>query len=176
MFDSLTIPAFSSNKKSPARNINKPDKNVKSRSKNKPQASKNQVREAVELLWLKQLMNARVAAILLFICALISVPFLLPTEEILPIDKIKVSGDYEQINMTQIDQYLDTYLGKGFFSVDIKSIQQNISQQPWIKTVSVKRVWPNQLTVTVTRKQAVARWDSEHLLSQQAIIFKADVE
>ncbi|MCK5662035.1 MAG: FtsQ-type POTRA domain-containing protein, partial [Thiotrichaceae bacterium] len=105
---------------------------------------------------------------------IISAIYLLPKEDILPINKIEISGSYKQLKMGEINQNLEAYLGQGFFSVDIKVIQKNLSLEPWVETVSVKRIWPNQLHVSLKEKQAFARWDSKHLLSMQAEIFKAD--
>ncbi len=176
MIRSLPLPALFIDNKAVSRKDDYSTKRNKARKKTKPQASKKQVHEAIELQWLQQFLTVKTAAVLFFIALLLSVPYILPAEQILPIDKIKVSGDYRQINMTKINQQLDSFLGKGFFSVNIQSLQQDISKQPWIKSVSVKRVWPNQLQVDITKKQAVARWDDEHLLSQQAVIFKADIK
>lgn len=149
---------------------------TKKKSKNKLQASKNRAHQAVELEWLQQFVNTRVFIGLLVLIALLSIPYIFPNEDILPIGKIRVSGEYKQLDIKKVNQNLQAYLDKGFFSVDIKTIQQQISQQPWIRTVSVKRIWPDQLHVDIKERQAIARWDDNHLLSKQAVIFEADSE
>ncbi|MCK4709620.1 MAG: cell division protein FtsQ/DivIB, partial [Gammaproteobacteria bacterium] len=130
--------------------------------------------EAIELVWLQKMFTTKVATALLIPVVILSVIFMLPNDDIFPIDKVLVSGDYKQINKSNINKKLHAYLGKGFFAIDIKSIQQSISLEPWIKTVSVKRIWPSELHVHLIEKTAVARWDKDHLLSQQAVIFEAD--
>ena len=147
---------------------------AKKKTKNKPQASKKQSVEIVELEWLKQLVNKQFLTLIFVLSVIISAVYLLPKEDILPINKIEISGSYKQLKMGGINQNLEAYLGQGFFSVDIKVIQKNLSLVPWVETVSVKRIWPNQLHVSLKEKQAFARWDSKHLLSTQAVIFKAD--
>ena len=161
-------------KKQPVRGNNAANKKVNKKARKKSQASRNQAHESIELAWLQQFFTAKVVAILIIFAALFSIPFLLPSDDVLPIDKIVVSGEYQHINKVRMNTELRSYLGKGFFSVDIKSIQQSISLEPWIKTASVKRIWPGQLHINLIEKKAVARWDSEHLLSKQAVIFEAD--
>ncbi len=146
----------------------------KKKSKAKPQASKKQSREAVELEWLKQVITRKVATVFIVVAVIISAVLMLPKDDFLPIEKIIISGDYEQLNMERIKNNLDNYLGQGFFSVDIKYIQRNLSREPWIDTISVKRIWPDKLHVSLKEKQAIARWDGKHLLSDKAVIFSAD--
>ena len=171
MFD---LSLLASRNKQPARNSNTANKKVNKKAKKKLQASRNQTHEAIELVWLQQFFTAKVVTILIILGTVFSIPFLLPSDDLLPIDKILVSGDYQHIDKKRINDKLNSYLGKGFFSVDIKLIQNSISQEPWIETVSVKRIWPSELHVSLIEKEAVARWDSDHLLSKHAVIFEAD--
>ena len=98
----------------------------------------------------------------------------LPGGQWLPIEKIKIAGQFRHLDTEQLQTQLEPFLGQGFFSVDIQSIQQMIGKQPWIREVSVRRVWPNQLQVSIVEKEAFARWDASHLLGTQASIFLAD--
>jgi cell division protein FtsQ len=111
---------------------------------------------------------------LLVVAGLILLLAFMPRDEWLPIDKISIRGQFEQLDTKALQQQLESYLGRGFFNVDIAEIQQQISQQPWISSVSVRRVWPNQLSVRVQEKKAFARWDDDHLLSTEAIVYAAD--
>ena len=97
-----------------------------------------------------------------------------PSGQWLPIEKIKIAGQFQHLDTDQLQAELEPFLGQGFFSVDIQSIQHVIGNQPWIREVSVRRVWPNQLQVSIVEKEAFARWDSSHLLGTGASIFVAD--
>ena len=158
----------------PNNGFTKNSHSAKRKLKKKSQASRKQNHQVIELVWLREFFTKKVATVLLILAVLLSVPLLLPDDDFMPINKIRVSGNYQQINTDNINTILDSNLGKGFFSVNIKSIQRSINLQPWVDTVSVKRIWPRELHVRLIQKKAVARWDSENLLSQQAVIFKAD--
>ena len=38
----------------------------------------------------------------------------------------------------------------------------------------MRRVWPSQVRVSVLERQAYARWDDTHLLSNRGVVFEAD--
>ena len=140
-------------------------------AKAKTQARKKTQVQSQSLAWS---WNPRIVITLLVIALLSSVPLLLPREEWLPITKIRLSGQFKELNTEVLEKKLEVYLGQGFFSVDIQSIQQHLSSNPWVQNVSVRRIWPNQLQVRVKEKQVIARWDEQHLLSTQAQIFEAN--
>lgn len=99
-----------------------------------------------------------------------------PKTEVLPIEKIRISGDFTHLDILPVESQLQQYLGQGFFSVDIQEIQQVLDQQPWVNNVSVRRLWPNQLKVSIEENQVFARWDDTHLLSTSAKVFEAKSE
>lgn len=102
--------------------------------------------------------------------------YLLPKEQWLPIEKIRLSGSFQNIDTKTLESQLQPYLGQGFFILDIDAIQTRISQRPWVENASVRRIWPNQIYVSIEEKQAVARWDEKQLLSAQGKIFPASGE
>jgi len=172
MINALTLLNFDNKKSYPKAITNK----VNRKSKTKIQARKNHTREAVEILWLKQFFTKKVSIVFLLLVSVFTIPFMLPTDDLFPIQKIKLSGVFKQLDSKVMESQLAPYLGNGFFSVDIRNVQFRLSQEPWIQTVSVKRIWPDQLHIHVKEKNAFARWDKSHLLSSQAEIFKADSE
>ncbi len=95
-------------------------------------------------------------------------------DELLPIRTIQLSGSFANLNQGEVEQTLQQYIGQGFFSLDIHQLQHILHQKSWTESVSIRRVWPDKLRVTITEKQPVARWDERHLLSDSASVFLAD--
>jgi len=95
-------------------------------------------------------------------------------DEILPIRTIQLAGSFEYLDQGEVEQAIQDYLGQGFFSLDIHQLQRKLHQQPWTDSVSVRRVWPDKIRVTITEKKPVARWDEQHLLSDKARVYRAD--
>ena len=139
----------------------------------KNQAKKNKPIEIAELLWLKKHLSVKVIFTILLLSLAIATPFYLSDSDIMPINKIRIQGAFKHLEIEPIKSRLKGYLGKGFFSVDIQSMQQKIGQLAWVQSVSVHRIWPSQLAVDIIEKKPFARWDAKHLLSRNAEVFDA---
>ncbi len=98
----------------------------------------------------------------------------LPKEQWLPIDRIRLQGSFEHVDRQELKRRLDPYLGQGFFTVDIKGLQQRIDDLPWVRESRVRRVWPNGLQLRVIERQPVARFDDRRLLDSNGELFTAD--
>lgn len=94
-------------------------------------------------------------------------------DQILPIKNIELAASFEYLDQKEIESVLQQYIGAGFFSLDIQQVQTKLQQQPWTESVSIRRVWPDQLLVIIAEKKPVARWDDKHLLSDKARVFLA---
>jgi len=64
----------------------------------------------------------------------------------------------------------------GFFNVNVETIQKILLEEPWIKDVSVQRIWPDRIMVTVREQTAVARWVNDALLNDDGELFFPDTE
>ena len=95
-------------------------------------------------------------------------------DTIMPIRSIQLAGTFEHLDQGEVEAVLRPYIGQGFFSLDIRSLQQALHDRPWADSVSVRRVWPDKLKVVIVEKKPLARWDDRHLLSDRAVVFAAD--
>jgi cell division protein FtsQ len=95
-------------------------------------------------------------------------------EQALPIRSIQLAGSFEYLNQRGVEATLAAYIGQGFFSLDIREMQRNLNARPWTESVSIRRIWPDRLRVTISEKKPVARWDDDHLLSASARVYPAD--
>ena len=95
-------------------------------------------------------------------------------EPILPIRSIQLAGTFEHLDQQEIESTLQVYLGQGFFSLNIHQLQEDLHARPWTESVSVRRIWPDRISVTIVEKKPVARWDGGHLLSDKARVYRAD--
>ena len=100
--------------------------------------------------------------------------YLTQMDQLLPIRTILLSGSFKNMDQREVESTLQQYLGKGFFSLDIHQLQQQLNDRPWTDSVSVRRIWPDKIRVTIVEKKPVARWDDEHLLSDKARVYHAD--
>jgi cell division protein FtsQ len=100
--------------------------------------------------------------------------YLSQVEQILPIRTIQLSGTFKNLDQQKVESTLHQYLGQGFFSFDIHHLRQTLHDNSWTELVSVRRIWPDKLRITIEEKKPVARWDEQHLLSDSASVYLAD--
>jgi cell division protein FtsQ len=92
--------------------------------------------------------------------------------EVLPIEVVQIKGEFKFLSREDLKQRAMPYVQGGFFSVDLKTIRRALIDLPWVEDVSVRRQWPNELSVRVIEKQAVAFWGQDGLLSSRANLFR----
>ena len=88
-----------------------------------------------------------------------------------PITLVKVSGNLTVEERTVIGERLSTSLEKNLLDVNLETIKNGLEVISWIKDASIRRVWPSELEVHVTREQPVAKWgDNGYLTAQGKVI------
>jgi cell division protein FtsQ len=63
-----------------------------------------------------------------------------------------------------------------FFTADLDAVRQAFEAMPWVRTASVRREWPNRLTVTLDEHMPLGTWgDAGRLLSVRGAVFTANL-
>jgi len=97
-------------------------------------------------------------------------------ETLLPIKTIQLSSSFQNIDEDEVVSSLQQFIGEGFFSLDINRVQKTLGDKPWVEAVSIRRIWPDRLRIIIIENKPIARWDSDHLVSDKAIVFHAQTE
>lgn len=138
----------------------------------KNQASKKQSRQNnFEFRW-----RGFYTWILIIVPIFGGISYLVQNHTILPIKTIQLSGTFQYIDQQEVEATLRPFVGEGFFSLDIQKVRNSLSEKSWTESVSIRRVWPDRVVIQIVEKKPVARWDKNHLLSDQAKIFLASTE
>ena len=93
-----------------------------------------------------------------------------------PIRKVRLYGDFDHINASELHQVLQQQFVGNFFRVNVDQVQQFLLQQPWVYQVAVRKQWPDALVVVVTEQQPVARWNQQQLLNKRGELFEAPLQ
>ncbi|QKJ85841.1 Cell division protein FtsQ [Paramixta manurensis] len=90
----------------------------------------------------------------------------------LPLSKLVVTG---QMHYTTDDDIRQAILSLGapgtFMSQNVDVIQQQIERLPWIKQVSVRKQWPDELKIHLVEYVPVARWNDLHMVDDEGKSF-----
>jgi len=89
----------------------------------------------------------------------------------LPFKTIQVYGDLHWLNREELNSIVLHDLRGGFFSLDVNGLKQNLEQHPWVKSVSIRRVWPDVLQIAVTEQKPLAVWNQDSIISQSGEVF-----
>jgi len=95
--------------------------------------------------------------------------------EILPVENIEVTGDFQFLDKSKITAMLKQDLSGGFFTVDLAGLRDSLLLQPWIKEVSLRRKWPASINVFIKEKTPVAYWNKDAYISESGDVFKPEV-
>ena len=79
----------------------------------------------------------------------------LPT---LSISSVRIAGNLRWVSQPELTHALADRLRGGFFGVDIDAVRDAALAVAWVRDVSVRRVWPGELHLTVVEDHPVARW------------------
>lgn len=61
---------------------------------------------------------------------------------------------------------------KGYFSQDIQEVKDKLLGMPWVKEVSVRKIYPDKLSITLFEHRPVAVWNNQQLLSENGTVFQ----
>lgn len=109
--------------------------------------------------------------ILILLALLLSLAWgwhLIRNPRFMPIKNIKLVATYQHIDQQTLQKIIAPYTeNMGLFSVDTETLKQALLQQPWVYSVLIKRVWPDQIEVNIIEQKAVAYWNKDGLLNSQ---------
>ncbi|PKH22728.1 cell division protein FtsQ [Enterobacterales bacterium CwR94] len=90
----------------------------------------------------------------------------------LPLSKLVVTGEMHFTNRNDIRQAILSLGAPGtFMTQDVNVIQQQIERLPWIKQVSVRKQWPDELKIHLVEYVPVARWNDLHMVDAESKSF-----
>lgn len=90
------------------------------------------------------------------------------------IESVAITGILENTERAKIERAIEPLVKGSYFSVDLESIQVVLEGLSWIKSVDVRRVWPNVILVHINEKQAIAQWKKAELISAEGENFQPE--
>ncbi len=76
-----------------------------------------------------------------------------------PVSTVKIAASYQHIPRTQLKAMLSKYAKDGFLTLPVQSLENDLMSIPWTNSVSIERVWPDILQITLLEKRQVAKWN-----------------
>ena len=90
----------------------------------------------------------------------------------LPIKKIRVHGAFVNVDEAMLHRAIAGVIAGGYFNVDVERVREVVERLPWVSDASVRRVWPDTLSVSVIEQQPVAVANKAGLINANGDVFK----
>ena len=90
-----------------------------------------------------------------------------------PVRAIKVKGEFRYLARENLQKAVESHIGQGLLRVNVEMVRGAVEQLPWVRSVEVRRIWPEGLEVSVLEQQPLARWGASGLVNGQGERFAA---
>jgi cell division protein FtsQ len=94
---------------------------------------------------------------------------------IFPLREVQVTGEAAHLTQEQVREVLVRELKGNFFTVDLAKVRAGFEKLPWVRSVNVRRHWPDRLEVVMEEHRPLARWGSTALVNAQGEVFEAAI-
>lgn len=93
---------------------------------------------------------------------------------VLPVNQVQVTGELNFLDKKIIETIVTANIDGGYFTVDLNKIREALMQQPWIRSVSLRRQWPTKLDVVIAEQVPVAYWNHDGYINKDGEVFKPE--
>ena len=90
-----------------------------------------------------------------------------------PLRTVELRAPLNQVPREQVERVLARRAGGNFFAASIDGLRSALEQLPWVRSASVRRVWPDRLEVSIEEHVALARWGGDALVNTRGERFVA---
>ena len=93
--------------------------------------------------------------------------------------RVELAGDLQRNNVATVRANVVSRLAGGFFTVDLMKTRDVFETVPWVRKAIVRRVWPNELRVTLEEHRPAAYWEhddrDDQLVNTFGEVFDANI-
>lgn len=91
--------------------------------------------------------------------------WMLLRSELFPVREVSVVSSLQKTSKDDIHAAVRDRIGGNFFAVSPAEVRAGLERLPWVRSASVRRVWPDRLEVALEEHVALARWGDDELIS-----------
>ncbi len=105
-----------------------------------------------------------------------AVHYVVHLPQLLPVQSVRLSAAPERVDAEAVLKVVRQEVQGNFFTVDIERLRVSLEKISWVRKVSIRREFPDQLAVQFEEHQPLARWNEAALVNQQGEVFVAETE
>jgi cell division protein FtsQ len=88
--------------------------------------------------------------------------------------EVVIRGPLEHVNTTYLETVVRDELAGTFFTMNLDSARASLAKVPWVRSISLRRQWPQSLEVTIEEHVPFARWNDAALVDTFGDVFVAE--
>ncbi len=88
-----------------------------------------------------------------------------------PLRVIEINSELKKVDPVDVTSIVSPFIEKGFFNFDVEAVQKELSNLPWVEQVTVTKLWPDKVQVSIKEQIAQALFGDNGVLSTNARIF-----
>lgn len=96
-----------------------------------------------------------------------------------PLREVVLTSTPGRVSPEQLEHATRSAVSGNFFTVDLEAARSAIEKLPWVRKASVRRQWPDGLSLTLEEHEVVARWRRLNgdlaLVNRQGEVFNAEL-
>lgn len=89
----------------------------------------------------------------------------------LPVRNVHIEGEFVHLDRAELEAVAAPLVSGGFFTIDLRRVEDAVESLPWVYDVSLRRQWPDTLELRVVEQVAIAQWGEQSLLNQYGELF-----
>ncbi len=78
-----------------------------------------------------------------------------------PLHSVRLNTAPQRVVPEDVLKVVRKEIDGNFFTVDIEHLRQSLEQLPWVRSVSIRREFPDRLAVQLEEHQVLARWNGD---------------
>jgi cell division protein FtsQ len=95
-------------------------------------------------------------------------------QPVFSIRHVVVEGKLQRSSPGHLEAVVREELHGTFVTLRLADARASLQRVPWVKTIALRRQWPDTLLVTVMEHQPLARWTDGMLVDNEGEVFAAD--
>lgn len=92
----------------------------------------------------------------------------------MPIEIVSLTDHLEYVDRNKLKDLIAKEAEQGFLGLRIGHLKEEVQSLPWVKNVSVQRVWPRKLAIGIVEQQPLARWQDEYIVVTDGTLINSD--
>lgn len=88
-----------------------------------------------------------------------------------PVRTVRIQGELHHLSQAQLRKLLALHTAEGFFGFEVSALREALTNEPWVRSASVRRLWPDTVHVVLEEQVAAARWGDNALVNRRGELF-----